>query len=145
MDKSGASCIKVYDNATSLSTTWSWGANETLVHAYPNVNYNPIQKEPIALSNLAALDVKVSWSMKPEFSTSSQGLDTNGLSSVDAKTNVAVDVFFDTDIARAVNTTAPRYEIMVWLGKFGSILPIGATANDDTSRLPKQKLGNVEL
>jgi xyloglucan-specific endo-beta-1,4-glucanase len=145
MDRSGASCIKVYNNGTSLSTTWSWGANETLVHAYPNVNYNPIQREPIPLSNLASLDIKVSWSMKPELSASSQGLDTQGLSIVNAKTNVAVDVFFDTDITRATNTTAPRYEIMVWLGKFGSILPIGAKANEDTSKLPKQKLGKEEL
>jgi hypothetical protein len=83
--------------------------------------------------------------MKPELSASSQGLDTQGLSIVNAKTNVAVDVFFDTDITRATNTTAPRYEIMVWLGKFGSILPIGAKANEDTSKLPKQKLGKEEL
>lgn len=83
--------------------------------------------------------------MKPELSTSSQGLDTSGLSVLDAKTNVAIDVFFDTDIRRAINTTAPRHEIMVWLGKFGSILPIGATANEDTTKLPKQKLGKEEL
>lgn len=83
--------------------------------------------------------------MKPELSTSSQGLDTSGLTVVDAMTNVAVDVFFDTDVGRAVNTTAPRFELMVWLGKFGSILPIGATANEDTENLPKQKLGEDEL
>lgn len=83
--------------------------------------------------------------MKPELSKSSQGLDTSGLSVVDAKANVAVDVFFDTDIGRAINTTAPRFELMVWLGKFGSILPIGATGTEDISKLPKQKLGKEEL
>lgn len=145
MDNSGASCINVYDNATSVSSTWSWTANESLVHAYPNVNYNPIQRQPILLSNLSSLEVKVSWSMKPEFSTSSQGLDTSGLSGVDAKANVAIDVFFDTDVSRAVNTTAPRYEVMVWLAKIGSILPIGATSDANTEKLPKQKLGKQEL
>lgn len=135
----------MYDNATSLSTTWSWGANETLVHAYPNINYNPIQRQPIPLSNLSSLDIKVSWSMKPELSKSSQGIDTSGLSRVDAKANVAVDVFFDTDIGRAINTTAPRFELMVWLGNVGSILPIGATGNENTTQLPKYKLGKEEL
>ncbi|KAL6704481.1 hypothetical protein ACN47E_008225 [Coniothyrium glycines] len=145
MDNSGASCIEVYDNATTLSSTWAWRANESLVHAYPNVNYNPIQRDPIPLSNLSSLDVKVSWSMKPELSTSSQGLDVDGLSLLNAKTNVAIDVFFDAEIERAVNTTAPRHEIMVWLGKFGSILPIGATASADTKQLPKMKLGKEEF
>ena len=83
--------------------------------------------------------------MKPELSTSSQGIDTSGLSRVDAKANVAVDVFFDTDIGRAINTTAPRFELMVWLGNVGSILPIGATGNENTTQLPKYKLGKEEL
>jgi xyloglucan-specific endo-beta-1,4-glucanase len=83
--------------------------------------------------------------MKPESSTSTQGLDTNGLSIVNAKTNVAIDVFLDTDIERAVNTTAPRYEIMVWIGKFGSLLPIGATENENLNNLPKQKIGKNDL
>lgn len=145
MDDSGSSCIEVYDNATTMSSTWSWAKNSTLVHAYPNVNYNPIQRDPIPLSNLSSLNVKVSWSMKPQLSTASQGLDSNGLYILDAKTNVAIDVFFDTDIEKSKNTTAPSYEIMVWLGKFGSILPIGATANMDIKKLPKYKLGNEVL
>ena len=115
------------------------------MHAYPNINYNPIQRQPIPLSNLSSLDIKVSWSMKPELSKSSQGIDTSGLSRVDAKANVAVDVFFDTDIGRAINTTAPRFELMVWLGNVGSILPIGATGNENTTQLPKYKLGKEEL
>jgi hypothetical protein len=135
----------VSDNATALSTTWSWGKNATLVHAYPNVNYNPIQRDPIPLSNLSSLDVKVSWSMKPELSSASQGLDTSGLAIVNAETNVAIDVFFDTDIKRAVNTTAPRFEVMVWLGKFGSILPIGAASDGDPNKLPTQKIGKETL
>jgi xyloglucan-specific endo-beta-1,4-glucanase len=144
-DASGASCVDVGENATTLSTTWSWLANETLVHAYPNINYNPIQRNPIRMSNLSSIDVKVSWSMKPEMSTSDSTFDTDGLAAVNAKTNVAFDVFFDTKLEKAVNTTAPSYEVMVWIGMFGSILPIGAKNIGDESKLPKQKIGKETL
>jgi xyloglucan-specific endo-beta-1,4-glucanase len=83
--------------------------------------------------------------MKPASSRSSSALDIAGLETLNTKSNVAFDVFFDTDIKKAVNTTAPSYEIMVWIGKFGSILPIGATGNVDSSTLPKQKLGKETL
>jgi xyloglucan-specific endo-beta-1,4-glucanase len=145
MDQSGSSCIQVLDNATAMTTTWSWRANETLVHAYPNVNFNPIQRDPIPLTNLSSIDVKVSWSMRPETSTSSSRMDMNGLAAANAMTNVAIDVFFDTDVERAVNTTAPRYEVMVWIGQFGTILPIGATNVTDIKKLPKQKIGKETL
>jgi xyloglucan-specific endo-beta-1,4-glucanase len=71
--------------------------------------------------------------------------DRDGLAIVDAKTNVAFDVFFDTELEKAVNTTAPRYEIMVWIGQFGSILPIGASNSEDAGKLPKQKIGKNVL
>lgn len=144
-DSSGASCIEVTNNATSLSTTWSWKANETLVHAYPNINLNSVQDDPIQISNLASIDVKVSWSMKPALSRSVSAFDHHGLGIVNAKTNVAFDVFFDTKIEKAVNTTAPRYEVMVWIGQYGSILPIGASSKDDVLKLPKQKIGKETL
>lgn len=60
-------------------------------------------------------------------------------------TNVAFDVFFDIDIERAVNTTAPRYEVMVWIGQFGSISPIGATETTDIRILPTQRVGKETL
>ncbi|KAF2134356.1 glycoside hydrolase family 12 protein [Dothidotthia symphoricarpi CBS 119687] len=144
-DSSGASCVDVTDNATVLSSTWSWSANDTLVHAYPNINFNPVQRDPIQISNLSSIDVKVSWSMKPTMSTSKSAFDMDGLAVVNAKTNVAFDFFFDTDIENAVNTTAPKYEVMVWIGKFGSILPIGASDNGQTSKLPTQNIGKEKF
>ncbi|KAF2830177.1 concanavalin A-like lectin/glucanase [Ophiobolus disseminans] len=139
-DNSGSSCIEVTNNATALSTTWSWKANETLVHAYPNINFNPVQDDPIQISNLASIDVKVSWTMRPALSRSLAAFDKDGLAIIDAKSNVAFDVFFDTDIAKAVTTTAPSYEVMVWIGQYGSILPIGAS-NVNMEKLPKQTIG----
>ncbi|KAF1848128.1 glycoside hydrolase family 12 protein [Cucurbitaria berberidis CBS 394.84] len=141
LDKSGSSCINVTNNATALSTTWSWKANDTLVHAYPNINFNPIQHDPILISNLFSIDVKVSWSMRLKSSSMLSVFDTDGLAVVNAKTNVALDIFFDPEVEKAVNTTAPRYEVMVWIGKFGTILPIGASSTIRANRLHKQKIG----
>ncbi|KAH7371627.1 concanavalin A-like lectin/glucanase domain-containing protein [Pyrenochaeta sp. MPI-SDFR-AT-0127] len=140
-DESGSSCVEIANNATTLATTWSWLANDTLVHAYPNINFNPIQLEPIQISNLSSIDVKVSWSMRPALSTSPLAFDMDGLAILNAKTNVAFDLFFDIDMENAVNTTAPSYEMMVWIGKFGSILPIGAKDIVDVRKLPVQKIG----
>ena len=40
--------------------------------------------------------------------------------------NVAVDMFADEDPTRAQTPSKQRYEIMVWLGKFGdAAVPIG--------------------
>ena len=54
------------------------------------------------MSNLSSIDVKVSWSMKPTTSTSFATFDTDGLGVVSAKTNVAFDVFFDTQLEKAI-------------------------------------------
>jgi hypothetical protein len=83
--------------------------------------------------------------MKPTTSTSFATFDTDGLGVVSAKTNVAFDVFFDTQLEKAINTTAPSYEVMVWIGQFGSILPIGAEHDGDVKKLPKQKIGKETL
>lgn len=145
-DNSGSSCVAITSNATTLSTTWSWKANETLVHAYPNINYNPVQRNPIRMSNLSSIDVKVSWSMKrTDNIESASTFDKSGLADVNAKTNVAFDVFFDTQLEKAVNTTAPSYEVMIWIGSYGSILPIGAKNSGDVKKLPKQKIGRETL
>lgn len=132
-------------DATSFSTKWLWKANESLVHAYPNINFNPVQQKPIQVSELAAIDVKVSWSMKPTTSVSAMPFDKDGLAVVGAKANVAFDVFFDTEVERAVNTTAPRYEVMVWIGQYGSILPIGGWGSEGAGKLPTQKIGKNTL
>tara|TARA_R110002003_G_scaffold27_20_gene1485 strand:+ start:7002 stop:7253 length:252 start_codon:yes stop_codon:yes gene_type:complete len=83
--------------------------------------------------------------MKPTLSTSKADVDTNGLTVTNAKANVAVDVFFDTELEKAVNTTAPSFEVMVWIGTFGSVLPIGATATTNVKTLPQQKIGGRTL
>lgn len=83
--------------------------------------------------------------MKPELSTSTHGLDTDGLAEIRTEANVAIDVFFDEDAARAVNTTAPRYEMMVWIGSVGGILPIGAADSDSMKQHPKLKVGKNDL
>jgi xyloglucan-specific endo-beta-1,4-glucanase len=83
--------------------------------------------------------------MRPTLSRAVSAFDEDGLAVVNAKTNVAFDVFFDTEIEKAVNTTAPRYEVMIWIGQYGSILPIGAFSGGDVGKLPKQKLGKETL
>jgi xyloglucan-specific endo-beta-1,4-glucanase len=99
------------------------------------------------MSNLSAIDVRVAWTMKPEMSTAVSAFDMDGLAIANTNTNVAFDIFFDTQLEKAVNTTAPSYEVMVWIGSYGSIQPIGAINNDelDVSKLPTQRVGKEML
>lgn len=83
--------------------------------------------------------------MSPSSNLVASGMDIAGLAPLNAKTNVAFDVFFDLDIVNATSTTAPKYEVMVWVGKYGPILPIGATSTMDISKLPKQNIGKETL
>jgi hypothetical protein len=52
--------------------------------------------------------------MRPTRSKTLMAFDTDGLGIINAKSNVAFDVFLDTDIEKAVNTTAPAYG--AWCG-----------------------------
>jgi hypothetical protein len=46
--------------------------------------------------------------------------------------NVCIDVFADEDRERSLRYTEPKYEIMIWFGKFGrGALPLGNTAQLD--------------
>lgn len=83
--------------------------------------------------------------MRPTLSKATSAFDTGGLAVIDTMANVAFDVFFDTEMEKAINTTAPSYEVMVWIGKYGPVLPIGATSTTDASKLPKLKIGKETL
>ena len=67
--------------------------------------------------------------------------DTDDSAGKVASANVAVDMFFDEDPSKAVSTTEPAYEVMVWIGRFGSIHPIGYEGGVRAER--KIKSGNL--
>jgi hypothetical protein len=81
---------------------------------------------PLA-TNLSSLTVDLFWSYGfGTFTTSSS--DVNFLANAGLKASVAVDLFFDSDLENSTSTTIPKYELMVWLGWFGGVEPVGYLA-----------------
>jgi hypothetical protein len=104
------------------------------VHAFPNLKFESDQL-PIQLLNLTTLNLAVDWSMAPSDSSET-------LASIGASADVVIDMFLDADPATSRSTTAPKYEVMVWMGQFG-----GANAIGSNSTTPPQtyKLNGTEL
>lgn len=71
------------------------------------------------------------------------GLDASGLKDVGAKANVAFDMFLDPDPENSESATDAAYEIMVWIGRVGSPLPLGYDSKNATCYT--QQLGPFNL
>lgn len=104
------------------------------MHSYPNIKFNsPLL--PLPLSNLSKILLTSSWSLTTTPSSSYtfpstsdiEPLDVSALEAVDAKANIAMDIFLDSDPKKATNTTEAAYEVMIWFGTVGQPLPIGNT------------------
>lgn len=75
------------------------------------------------LSGIHALNVSGVWSAYPtSVGPKSKPIE---LDEVDARFNVAIDMFADPDPGNAQNATLAQYEIMIWLARFGNAEPIG--------------------
>lgn len=62
--------------------------------------------------------------MAPATSTG-PAFDVQGLQTLNAKADVALDIFLDSERALANSTTNAAYEMMVWFGTIGGAEPIG--------------------
>ena len=47
------------------------------------------------------------------------------LSYISTKADVALDMFLDADPSKAITTTEPSHEVMVWFGRVGDVEPLG--------------------
>lgn len=92
---------------------------------------------PIRISDVARVDFEAEWAYgvgdeKPSTTN------VAALTAADLNSNVAIDMFLDSDQTKATNTTAAKYEVMIWLGSFGAAtqpigLKEGAVATQDVN------------
>ncbi|KAJ6095644.1 hypothetical protein N7486_006390 [Penicillium sp. IBT 16267x] len=131
----GALCMNVttFNNETYPTTTtapdWSvtWqystGPESQPVHAFPNIQAEGVL--PVALGNMEEIDFALHWTYNVG-NTVAESTDVTTLDSVSLQCNVAIDMFFDSDKTTAQNSTAAKFEVMVWFARFGaSTDPIG--------------------
>lgn len=112
--------------APEFSITWQYppGPETQPVHAFPNVKVDS-GVFPSRLQSIEQVMVDLEWSYgignKTTASTSKQDLTDNLVN-----TNVAFDMFLDSDRGKSEDSTEAGYEIMVWFAAFGpATQPIG--------------------
>nr|7P1Z_A Chain A, Glycoside hydrolase [Aspergillus cervinus]7P1Z_B Chain B, Glycoside hydrolase [Aspergillus cervinus]7P1Z_C Chain C, Glycoside hydrolase [Aspergillus cervinus] len=106
---SGSQCT--YLNSASSSsinwyTTWTWSGNANEVKSYANSQLLSFTKKYV--SNIGSIPTTAQWS----------------LSNTGVNADVAYDLFTSSNINHV--TYSGDYELMIWLGRYGSIQPIGS-------------------
>nr|WGH58491.1 endoglucanase [Trichoderma koningiopsis] len=106
---SGSGCITDVSlgGSASWSTTWNWSGGQSNVKGYPNIGLNVPNKRLV--TNINSMPTTAQWS----YSGSS----------------IRADVAYDLFTASNPNhvTYSGDYELMIWLGKYGDIQPIGSS------------------
>ncbi|KAE8354326.1 concanavalin A-like lectin/glucanase domain-containing protein [Aspergillus coremiiformis] len=133
-DTSGSLCVNITTiangsypttaTAPPFSVTWQFepGPTRQPVHAFPNIMVDDVL--PVALADISQLDFNIHWTYSVG-STPANQTNISQLSSNAVNTNVALDLFFDTDPQTAQNVSLARYEMMVWFAGFGNARPFG--------------------
>jgi len=107
---SGSQCTYV-DSASgsgvSWHTTWQWSGGENNVKSYANCGKQVPKGRKI--SSINSLQTSVSWS----------------LSNTNVRADVAYDIFTAADPNHS--TSSGDYELMIWLGRYGNVYPIGSS------------------
>ncbi|KAJ5089826.1 hypothetical protein N7532_008510 [Penicillium argentinense] len=124
----GGLCMNVttYNNMTypteytapDFSVTWKFnrGPDTQPVRAFPNIMVEEVL--PVELDKIQELFLNLHWSygLGNEIAESTSESD---MTSNEVRTNVAIDMFFDSDKETAQNSTAAQFEVMVWFATFG--------------------------
>lgn len=134
-------------NATAppFSVTWQYpqGPQTQPVHAFPNILFDGTVKNtlPVQIGSLSSVNVDLKWSYGVG-DTAADQTDTSALTTAELNANVAIDMFLDSDATNSQSTEKAKFEVMVWLGMFGTATqPIGFAQGAITT----QTIGDATL
>ncbi|KAL5360659.1 concanavalin A-like lectin/glucanase domain-containing protein [Aspergillus floccosus] len=105
---SGSQCTYVdgiSGNGVAWHTTWNWSGGDNSVKSYPN---SGVQLEKKFVSDISSIPTTAEWSYD----------------NTDIRADVAYDLFTAADINHV--TYSGDYELMIWLGRYGDVAPIGS-------------------
>ena len=125
--------------APKWSVTWQYpqGPPTQPVHAFPNIKLNADDETeiPLKISDVGQIAVDVEW----YYGTGNGDpttVDIAALTNVNAATNVAIDMFLDTNEKSSTDPEKAEFEVMVWLAAFGSATePIGLAEGSKASEV----------
>ncbi|RDA88422.1 hypothetical protein CP532_5610 [Ophiocordyceps camponoti-leonardi (nom. inval.)] len=87
------------------------------VHAYPNIKVDG-DVLPAQLQSVSQVGVDFSWTMRLDNETGPTN-DLAELTAGNVNSNVAMDMFIDSDQEKAKDSTRADYEVMVWFAAIG--------------------------
>jgi hypothetical protein len=122
------------NTAPEFSVNWMFDAGpETQpVHAYSNIRVDNVL--PLALDSMQELYLDLHWTYGVG-NTSAETTSQDELTAANLNTNVAIDMFLDSDKDKAENGTDAQYEVMVWFAQFGpATQPIGLSDKSKATR-----------
>ncbi|KAK5117053.1 Endoglucanase-1 [Meristemomyces frigidus] len=101
----------ISSSSVAWSTKWSWSGDNNGVKSYANSQLTFTKK---LLNNINSIKTAVQWSS--------------------SSSNINADVSYDLFTSSNINhvTYSGDYELMIWLGKYGSIQPIGSVLETAT-------------
>ena len=120
--------------APEFFVTWQYpqGPETQPVHAFPNIKVDG-SVFPVELSSISSIKVDIEWTDGVGNDTASS-TDETALTANSVNTNVAIDMFLDSDKTSAEDSTKAKFEMMVWLAAFGAATqPIGLSAGAVTT------------
>jgi hypothetical protein len=116
------------------------------VRSYPHIKLGS-PHFPRQFRDIASLRANAEWEMGrgsgPKVA-SSLTVDSDGLTKSQCIANVAFDIWADLDPVLASNESAAGIEIMIWLGVFGPVQPLGWDSKTSHTR-PRLRLGDANL
>jgi hypothetical protein len=102
------------------------------VHAYSNIRVDDVL--PLALDSMQQLYLDLHWTYGVG-NTSVESTTLADLTAANLNTNVAIDMFLDSDKDKAENGTNAKFEVMVWFAQIGSATqPIGLNKGSKATR-----------
>jgi len=145
-DGSGYQCLSVGSDARSFAATYLWTSLPvSVVHSYPHVKLGSALL-PLQFKSIDHVAASADWWMGPTpgsaGASTGDELDLNALTEANTVANVAFDIWADIDPVKAANESFAGIEIMVWLGRFGPIQPLGFDNKESGAR---QSVGDHQL
>ncbi|KAJ5306524.1 hypothetical protein PENANT_c031G10030 [Penicillium antarcticum] len=122
------------NTAPEFSVNWKFDAGpETQpVHAYSNIRVDDVL--PLALDSMQQLYLDLHWTYGSG-NASVETTSSDDLKAANLNTNVAIDMFLDSDKTKAENGTNAAYEVMVWFAQIGAATqPIGLQNKSKATR-----------
>lgn len=122
--------------APQFMVSWQYpvGPVDDPVHAFPNIQIDT-DVLPATIDSISKVDIDLEWSygVGNETTTASSLAD---LTADSLNTNVAIDMFIDSDKTAAQDPAKAKFELMVWFAAFGgSTQPIGFGAGPVSTQI----------